>query len=302
MKITVTGGSGYIGSRLVSFLRKEGYDVLSWSREMGDLTSLYAARAACEGAEMVFHLAADVGGIGYVSQNKTKCLLDSIITMNLLHAAAQTESVHRFFYASSSCVYPAEKNFPLVENDAYPAFPNTEYGWSKLFCERLCAAFSEEHNLHTTVARIHGVYGPGDVREEGRDHVISALTKQVVAAKLSGDHKITIWGDGSQTRSFLYIDDCVEGIWRLASTGVRGPVNLANETPVSVNEIVSTLEEIACVKLTRFYSKDAATGCLHKVSDNTLLRKSLHWEPPTGLREGLEDIYRDFYDRAIHSS
>lgn len=299
MKITVCGSSGYVGRHLVKYLETRGHDVLRWTRDHGDLMNPAAAIAAAEDAEMVFNLAASVGGIGYVSQERSKCLLSSVINANLLQACA-AYGVNNYFFASSSCVYP-ENSFGIASTEcaAYPANPTTDYGWEKLFSERLCAAFSAERKLPTTVARFHGIYGPGDVRPDGRDHVIAALAKKVVDAKFSGRHEIAIWGDGSQTRSFLFIDDCIEGIWRLASKGVPGPVNLANSECVSVNEIVTILEDIAGVKLTRFYSTTAPVGCQHKTSNNALLRKSLDWEPMTPLRAGLEDVYRDLYDRRM---
>lgn len=299
MKITVAGANGYIGKCLSNFLEAKGHTVTRWSRARGDLMNPACAIAACEDAEMVFNLAASVGGIGYVSQERTKCLLSSVINTNLLQACA-SYGVNNYFFASSSCVYP-ENSFgiSLTEDAAYPANPTTDYGWEKLFSERMCAAFDAERKLPTTVARLHGVYGPHDDRPEGRDHVITALARKVVDAKLSGRHEISIWGDGTQTRSFLFINDCVEGIWRLASNGVAGPVNLANSECVSVNDIVSMLEDIAAVKLTRFYSSTAPIGCQHKVSNNALLRKTLNWEPMSPLKQGLEIVYNALWNRAI---
>jgi nucleoside-diphosphate-sugar epimerase len=297
MKITVCGAGGYVGRRLSDYLENKGHEVTRWVREQGDLMLPECASAACEGAEMVFNLAANVGGIGFVSKEKASCLLSSVINSNLLQACVK-HKVARYFFASSSCVYPSNLT-ETPEEAAYPADPSTEYGWEKLFSERLCQAFSSDYNLPTTVARLHGVYGPGDVRQPGRDHVIAALCKKVISAKLSGVHEISIWGDGEQTRSFLFIDDCVEGIWRLASQGISGPVNLANSQQVSVNDLVTLIEEISGVRLQRFYSTNAPIGCKHKVSSNAQLRQLLHWEPSTLLRVGLEATYNDFWDRSL---
>lgn len=302
MNITVCGAAGYVGKHLSDYLEKLGHSVLRWTRERGDLMRPGCAVEAVADADIVFNLAASVGGIGYVSGHRVPCLLSSVINTNLLQACAARGGIVRYFFASSSCVYP-ENSFGIAqtEDSAYPANPTTEYGWEKLFSERMCAAFSAEQNLPTTVARFHGIFGPGDIRPEGRDHVIVALCRKVIAAKLSGCHEIAIWGDGTQTRSFLHVDDCVEGICRLTFEGVPGPVNLASNESVSVNELVSMLEEIAAVKLTRFYSPAAPVGCQHKTANIAALRRALKWEPTRTLKVGLEDVYRDLWDRLIQT-
>jgi len=299
MRITVAGGTGYIGSRLTKFLREKGHEVLAVSRKFVDLKNPASAHMVCDGADMVFNLAANVGGIGFVSKSRTDCLLSSLINTNLLTASVDC-GVKRYFFASSSCIYPdSAYGAALIESDAYPASPAVDYGWEKLFSERMCSAFSAEKNLPTTVARLHGVYGPGDIRPEGRDHVVTALCRKVIAAKLSGSNEIAIWGDGTQTRSFIFIDDVIEGIWKLALQGVPGPINLANSEIVSVNDIVNMLEDIAGVKPTRFYSVDAPVGCKHKIANVAALRKAINWEPMTTIRSGLEIVYRELWDQTI---
>lgn len=310
MKVVVCGAGGYVGRNLVKFLAAKGYDVRAVSRKplaqgvagieyiAGDLRSPSIARMAVEGAGWVFNLAANVGGIGFIGKQKTECMLSSLINTNLLVAAREEKNLLGYFYASSSCVYP-EKPHPLREVDAFPAAPMVGYGWEKLFGEMMCHSFSEDYGIPTRIARYHTIYGPGDVRDAGKDHVTAALCHKVIKAKLSGVHEINIWGDGTQTRSFLYIDDCVEGTFRIMSGVSRFPFNLANDEHVSVNKIVTLLEEIAAIKLTRFYSPDAPTGLHHKRTDNSWIKAELHWEPSTPIKLGLERMYRDFWDRAI---
>lgn len=314
-KIVVCGAGGYIGGRLVKFLVEKGYyniravsfrPVSEWlymsrvpENVQLDLRHRNSCEIALEGAQIVYNLAARVGGIGYIETHKTEGMLSSLINTHLLLAASKIKLI-RYFFASSSCVYHSGNPGPIFkEADAYPANPQDGYGWEKLFSERMCANFAEEYQIPVSVARFHGIYGPGDIRPVGRDHAIAALCLKVIEAKLSGRNEINIWGDGSQTRSFLYIDDCIEGVYRLVNDGVSGPVNLANSEIVSVDGIVNMLEEISGTKLIRFYNKTAPCGQQHKCSDNTLLRKSLAWEPMTPIRIGLERTYRDFWDRAV---
>jgi nucleoside-diphosphate-sugar epimerase len=247
---------------------------------------------------MGFNFAASVGGIRFVQGNTAEALENVLINTNLARECAQA-GVQRYFFASSSCVYPGCLETPLRETDAMPADPMGGYGWEKLFSERLCQAFAAERNLPCTILRYHGIYGPGDVRPAGRDHVATAIAKKVIHAKLSGVHEISIWGDGEQQRSFLYVDDCVEGTYRAMSRGITGPMNLAHPEPMTVNELVSHFEEIAGVKLTRFYNAEAHRGRHVKVSDNSLLRKHLNWEPETPHRDGLRALYNELWDRAI---
>jgi len=306
-RIVVCGANGYVGRRLVSFLVERGHEnVLAVSRPGAklfgpgvkffgaDLRNQSACEVAVQDARWVFNLAASVGGISFVQTHGAECLANVVINTQLVEAS-KNSGVQRYFFASSSCVYPDGINRPLVESDAYPAQPMGGYGMEKLFSEQLCQAFA----LPTTIARYHGIYGPGDVRAVGSDHVVTALARKVVQAKISGVHEIAIWGDGEQTRSLLYIDDCVEGTYRLMQRGVPGPVNLAHPDSVSVNVIVDVLEDCAGVKLKRFYSEDAPVGRRYKTSDNRLLRESLNWEPETKLRDGLNAVYRELWDKAV---
>lgn len=321
-RIVVCGAGGYVGKRLVAALVASGQKdiVAHYSRSprlgmiptdavdvsWGDLRDPRTCEAVVHEARWVFNLAASVGGIGFVTSETSKCLGNVTINANLVEASAKA-GVQRYFFASSSCVYPGYlpqhplARVPLHESHAWPADPMGGYGLEKLFSEQLCLAYEKERKLPVSIARYHGIYGPGDVRSAGKDHVATALAKKVIQAKLSGVHEIAIWGDGSQTRSFLFIDDCVEGTIRLMERGVSGPVNLAHPEPASVNQLVDVLEEIAAVKLTRFYQPDAPTGRQHKTSDNTLLRKSLNWEPETSLLDGMRALYNELWDQAIRA-
>jgi len=295
--IVVAGGNGFVGRAFVDFLTKRGHkDVRAVSRSTGhDLRDPAICARVCEDAEMVFNLAAQVGGIGYIGKHDVDCLLSSLINTNLLRAC-EANKVSRYFFASSSCVYP--DGGAMRESNALPTNPGTGYGWEKIFSEQMCLAFDKERRVPCSIARFHTLYGPGDIRPGGREHVIEALCKKVISAKLSGIHEISIWGTGEQTRSFLYVDDCVEGMYKLACSGVTGPVNLSSSESASVNQLVDMLEEISCIKLERFYNKSAPSGIIHKMTENTALRAALAWEPMTPLRTGIERTYNDLWTRA----
>lgn len=310
-KIVVCGASGYVGRNLIKFLLARGFsDIHALSSrppvdvfpevkyERCDLLDAETCRrVACWEPDWVYNLAAKVGGLGYIGTHKVDCMLSSLINTNLLRAIDGSD-ILGYFFASSSCVYP-NSDAPLQESDACLGSALAGYGEEKWFSERLALAFAEERKVPVCIARLNTVYGPGDIRPEGCDHVTTSICKKVIEAKLSGRHEINIWGDGEQTRSFLYIDDCVEGIYRLMSAGIRGPTNLTHRESVSINQLVSMLEEIAAVRLKRFYSIAAPVGRKHKVCDNAKLRAELNWEPTVNLRAGLEILYRDLWDRAI---
>lgn len=315
-KIVVCGAGGYIGGKFIEYLLNRGHTNIvaisskpteKWLRphyvpavknESADLKCPNVCLDAVHGATQVYNFAARVGGIGHISTNQVDSLLSSMVNTNLLRAADNWHGLISYFFASSSCVYPNRVDGKaLKEEDAYPADPMQGYGWEKLFSERMCEAYRAERKVPTVIARLHGVYGPGDFREAGKDHVIQSLCTKVVEAKLSGKKEICIWGDGTQTRSFSYIDDVVEGIYRLSNNGIAGPTNLANSEVVSVNQLVDLLEEISGVKLERFYSTTAPTGRQFKTSDNTKLRAALSWEPMKAIKEGLRTTYNAVWDK-----
>lgn len=318
--IVVTGAGGFVGGHLVAFLRQAGAkqvravdikpldrwhqvfaDVQNFSGPLeGDCRDFRVCRAICRGADEVYQLAADMGGMGYIENNKALCML-SVTAMTQMLLAAQEAGADRFFFPSSTCVYNAEKQADphvtgLREEDAYPALPEDGYGWEKLFSERLCRHFREDFGLNTRVARFHNVYGPFGAWEGGRERAPAAICRKVIAAVVSGRHEIEIWGDGMQTRSFMYVDDCVKGVDLIAHSGLLEPVNLGSADLVSINRLVDVAEAIAGVKLKRRYKLDAPRGVAGRNSDNTRIKAALGWEPGIPLREGMEKTYRWIYD------
>lgn len=322
MKALVCGAGGFIGSKMVECLLDNGYTVRAvsfrpveqWVKKfdsrveclVADLrNTAYSRNAVHGGVDLVYNFAAKVGGVGFIGgATKVDCLLSSLINTNLLRASVDF-GVSRYFFASSSCVYPSSRvgldgvAIPLHEDGLLA--PSGGYGVEKLFSEQMCAAFAEERKLSVCVARYAGVYGPGDDLKgaENKDHAPAALCRKVIQAKLSGVHEINVWGDGGQTRNFLYIDDCVEGTYRLMCSKEQGPVNLGSREVVTVNDMISMLEKIAGVKLNRFYNREAPEGVRHRAMDNGKLWEAIGWEPSTKLWDGLDALYRDLYDQAL---
>jgi nucleoside-diphosphate-sugar epimerase len=260
---------------------------------------------ALDGAGLVYNLAADMGGMGFIENNKARCMLSVLINTHMLMAAKDV-GVQRFFYASSACVYAADKQDrtdidALCEADAYPAMPEDGYGWEKLFSERMCRNFREDFGIQTRVARYHNVYGPHGTYDGGRAKAPAAIARKVAMAKLSGEHEIEIWGDGEQTRSFMYIDDCTVGTRKIAASHLTEPVNLGSSELVTINELVDMVEEIAAIKVVRRYNLDAPTGVRGRNSDNAIIRAQLGWEPSIRLRSGIEQTYRWVYDQVSAS-
>jgi GDP-D-mannose 3', 5'-epimerase len=260
-----------------------------------DLQGAQNCVAAAKDATTIYQLAADMGGMGFIESNKALCML-SVLTNTHMLMAARGEGVGRFFYASSACVYNGEKQtnpdvVALKESDAYPALPEDGYGWEKLFSERMCRHFEEDFGLICRVARYHNVYGPHGTWEGGREKAPAAICRKVIEAKNSGRHEIEIWGDGNQTRSFMYIDDCVKGTRAIMESEIDEPINLGSSELVTINQLVDIVEEIAGVKLKRNYNLSAPKGVNGRNSDNTLILEKLGWEPSIRLRDGLKLTY-----------
>ena len=315
-KIVVCGAGGFIGGHLVADLLRQGHTNLravdikpldEWYQKfdkvenlVADLGEKGACEKALEGAAHVYNLAADMGGMGFIENNRALCMLTVLINTHLL-MAAKLHGVERFFHASSACVYAAGKQrdpnvTALKEEDAYPAEAEDGYGWEKLFSERMCRHFTEDFGMVTRVARFHNVYGPEGTYEGGREKAPAAICRKVITAKLSGRHEIEIWGDGLQTRSFMYIDDCVLGIQKIMhSTNVTMPINLGSNEMVTINQLVDLAENIAGLKLERNYNLKAPKGVNGRNSDNTLIKKLLGWEPSISLKSGLEKTYHWIY-------
>jgi nucleoside-diphosphate-sugar epimerase len=308
--VVVCGAGGFIGGHLVQKLVKDGYTVRAvdkkpqnwWyqrSPKAQNLTLNLENYEHCEqalnGADLVYNLAADMGGMGFIELNKGLCMLSVLINTHLLMAARKC-GVSRFFYASSACVYAGYKqkttdNPGLCEADAYPADPEDGYGWEKLFSERMCRHFREDFGIETRVARYHNVYGPNGTFDGGREKAPAAICRKVIQAKLSGKKEIEIWGDGQQTRSFMYIDDCIYGTETITASDILYPINLGSSEMVSINELVDIVEQIAGIKLKRKYNLSAPKGVRGRSSDNTLIRQELGWEPSIRLYDGLEKTY-----------
>ena len=317
--VLVAGGGGFIGGHLVARLRDEGYtDIRSvdikpqddWYQVFEDVENVVAdlklreeCEAACRGVSEVYNLAADMGGMGFIENNKALCMLSVLINTHLLHAA-QEAKVERYFYASSACVYNADKQrneavTPLKESDAYPAMPEDGYGWEKLFSERMCRHFREDFGLETRVARFHNVYGPYGTWDGGREKAPAALCRKVINAIETGANEIEIWGDGQQTRSFMYIDDCIDGIRRIMRSDVVEPLNLGSDELTTINGLAEMVEDIAGVELKHRHNLSAPKGVNGRNSDNTLITKYLGWAPSIRLRDGMERTYRWIYEEYL---
>jgi nucleoside-diphosphate-sugar epimerase len=256
---------------------------------------------ATEGMDVVYNLAADMGGMGFIEKNKALCMLSVLISTQMLDAAHHA-GIQRFFYSSSACVYAAGKQCspdvePLAEPDAYPAMPEDGYGWEKLFSERMARHFFEDFGLETRVARYHNVYGPQGTYDGGREKAPAAVCRKVARAVLDGTNRIEIWGDGKQTRSFTYVDDCVEGTLRLTKSDVVEPLNIGSDELVTINELVDIVEGIAGVTLERNYDVRAPQGVRGRNSDNTLISERLGWAPSISLEEGLQNTYKWIFDQ-----
>jgi nucleoside-diphosphate-sugar epimerase len=310
--VLVTGAGGFIGGHLVAALRRGGFvriravdskPIDGWYQSFPEVENVCCDlrdRATCyeatAGARYVFNLAADMGGMGFIETHKADCMLSVLINTHLLVAAREL-AVERFLFASSACVYTAVKQTDprvtaLKEGDAYPAMPEDGYGWEKLFSERMCRHFMEDYGLSVRVPRFHNVYGPNGTYAGGREKAPAAICRKVIEAQLSGSNTIEIWGDGKQTRSFMYIDDAIDGIFRLMESDVSEPINLGSSQLVTINELVDIVERIAGTSLERRYDPSAPQGVRGRNSDNILIRERLGWEPSMPLELGLEKTYR----------
>lgn len=306
----VSGAGGFIGGHLVAQLLNDGHEVRAVDRKpfaqwyqvhagaenlQGDCSLLETAREVSRGAQHVYNLAADMGGMGFIENNKAACML-TVLTSTHMLMAAQEAGVERFFYSSSACVYAAGHQtssdvVALREDDAYPAQPEDGYGWEKLFTERMARHYREDFGLQTRIARYHNVYGPHGTWNGGREKAPAALARKFAHATLTGDTNLEIWGDGEQTRSFMYIDDCVRGTKDVLHGELTEPVNLGSAELVSINQMADLLEQISGTVVTRHYKLDAPQGVRGRNSDNTLFRDTYGWEPSITLRDGLEKTY-----------
>jgi nucleoside-diphosphate-sugar epimerase len=307
-KVLVTGAGGFIGHHLVTYLKESGY----WVRGVDikrpefaptdadeflllDLRRWENCLQATEGVEEVYALAADMGGMGFISSNHAQILHNnSLINIHTLEAA-RTNGIKKFFYTSSACVYPEYLQedadvTPLKEEDAYPAQPQDAYGWEKLIAERLCTHYREDFGLETRIVRFHNIFGPLGTWDGGREKAPAAMCRKVAIAKLTGNPEVEIWGDGEQTRSFCYIDDCVTGIYRLMRSDYPHPLNLGQDRIVTINQLVDIIANIAGVEILKKHIA-GPQGVRGRNSDNARLREVLQWEPTISLEEGMAKTY-----------
>ena len=319
-RVLVAGAGGFIGGHLVGDLLRKGFAVRAvdvkpvddWFQfhpeadcQSLDLRRLDACEAAVQNVDEVFNLACDMGGIGFIENNKALCMLSVLINTHLLQASEEA-GVKRYFYSSSACVYNADKQknadvTPLREEDAYPAMAEDGYGWEKLFSERMCRHFREDYGLATRVARFHNVYGPEGTWHGGREKAPAAICRKVIEAKYTGRHEIEIWGDGTQTRSFMYIDDCLRGIELIHNGDCVEPLNLGSNELVTVEQLVQVVERIAGVSLRRKHRLDAPKGVNGRNSDNTRIQAALGWQPSIRLADGMERTYAWIHDQMLAS-
>jgi GDP-D-mannose 3', 5'-epimerase len=316
----VTGAGGFIGGHLVGALLADGKTVRGvdikpldeWCQVhadaesvQGDVSLLETARTAVDGASVVYNLAADMGGMGFIENNKAACML-SVLTSTHVLMAAREVGVERYFYSSSACVYAAEHQtspdvVALKESDAYPAMPEDGYGWEKLFSERMARHFLQDYGVQTRVARFHNIYGEYGTYDGGREKAPAAICRKVALAAITGEHKIEIWGDGRQTRTFTYIVDCVTGSRMITEGDYSEPVNLGSDELVTINQMVDIVEQIAGVTLERNYNLSAPQGVRGRSSDNTEMLRRYGWAPSTSLADGLERTFRWVYDEVKRS-
>ena len=307
----ICGAGGFIGGHLVKSLMDEGHEVVCadvkpthlWFQLFEDnknysldLKEYENCLTVSRGVDYIYNMACNMGGMGFIENNKAECMLSVLINTNMLRAS-MVNNIEKYFFSSSACVYNGSKQKDtfisgLRESDAYPAEPEDGYGWEKLFSERMCRHFTEDFKLQTRVARYHNVYGPLGTYDGGREKAPAALCRKIIEAKLNSQNKIQVWGDGEQTRTFLYIDDCVEGTLRLFESDYSKPVNIGSDEQVSINQMIEIIEKNSGIeKLERNYQLDKPKGVRGRSSNNDLAKKVLDWSYNIKLKEGLKKTY-----------
>ena len=311
-KILVVGAGGFIGGHLVNRLLKEGNFIVAsdikpkeyWFQEFDNVENHYSmdmkdinnCRKVTKDIDFVFNMACNMGGMGFIENNKAECMQSVLINTNLLISCKEA-GVKKYFFSSSACAYNKAKQQEifiegLKEEDAYPADPEDGYGWEKLFSERMCRHFMEDYGLQVRVARYHNIYGPYGTYDGGREKAPAALCRKVLKAKKNNENVIEVWGDGKQTRTFLYIDDCIEGTLRLFESDYSSPVNIGSDEQVSINQMIEMIANISGIKkLDKVYQLDKPKGVRGRSSNNDLVKKILNWSFKIKLKEGLKKTY-----------
>lgn len=315
MKILVAGAGGFIGGHLVKSLMLDGFKVVCadikplnfWFQKFDnnlnyslDLKDYSNCLKVSKSVDFVFNMACNMGGMGFIENNKAECMISVLINTNLLRACLKNK-IKKYFFSSSACVYNLSKqkrNFikGLKEEDAYPADPEDGYGWEKLFSERMCKHFYEDFGLETRIARFHNVYGPLGTYDGGREKAPAAICRKIIEAEQKNLKSIYIWGDGEQTRSFMYIEDCIEGIKKIFNSKFRDPLNLGSSEQFSINQMVDIIEQIANKKFKRNYLLDKPKGVRGRSSDNTKILREIKWQPKIKLKAGLEKTYNWIFE------
>ena len=310
MKYLVCGAGGFIGGHLVKNLMDEGHEVVCadikpleyWFQIFEanqnfslDLKSYDNCLKVTKNVDYIYNMACNMGGMGFIENNKAECMLSVLINTNILRACL-INKVEKYFYSSSACVYNGTKQKEtfvpgLKEEDAYPAEPEDGYGWEKLFSERMCRHFSEDFGLETRVVRYHNVYGPLGTYDGGREKAPAAICRKIIEAKSNKKKEIEVWGDGEQTRSFMYISDCIEGTKKIFNSNLKDPYNVGSSEQVSINQMIEMIEEIADYKVTKKYLLDKPKGVRGRSSDNAKIINDLNWSPNLSLKEGLISTY-----------
>ena len=316
MKILIAGAGGFIGGYLAKSLHEEGFEIVcadikpfeywfqyneNFQNYNLDLKEFENCIKVTKNVDYIYNMACNMGGMGFIENNKAECMLSVLINTNLLRACL-INKVKRYFFSSSACVYNSSKQSKifvpgLKETDAYPADPEDGYGWEKLFSERMCRHFFEDFNLETRVIRYHNVYGPLGTYDGGREKAPAALCRKIAKAKINDSKEIEVWGDGEQTRSFMYIDDCLIGTKKIFNSSSSEIYNLGSDEQVSINQMIDIIEEIADYKVKRNYLLDKPKGVRGRSSDNTKILKDFNWSPNIKLKAGLEKTYKWIYQQ-----
>ena len=319
MKCLIAGAGGFIGGHLMKRLQLDGHEIIcadikptsSWfqisdkNKNLSlDLKDFNNCLQVCDGVDYIFNLACNMGGMGFIENNKAECMLSVLINTNLLRAGLQNK-ISKYYFSSSACVYNASKQNDtfiegLKEEDAYPAMPEDGYGWEKLFSERMCRHFYEDFGLDVRIARYHNIYGPEGTYDGGREKAPAALCRKIINAKIQNEKNIEVWGDGKQTRSFLYIDDCIEATMSVFDSDFTDVFNIGSEEQVSINQMIDKIEEIADYKVERKYDISKPKGVRGRSSDNSLINSKINWSPKFSLNDGLEKTYKWIYSSIIN--